>query len=380
MSDQFIVAGDDYKNWLKDLKLRIRSIQLKAAISVNRELLQFYWELGADIVQKQANSHWGDGFLQQVSVDLMAEFPEMKGFSKRNLELIRQWYCFWSLAGQIAKQPVSQIQIVDNLNTTLNQTFGIIGQQPVGQTVKQFVLQLPWGHNIAIISKCKDIKEAVYYGQQTLQNNWSRSVLVHQIESGLYQREGKAISNFAITLPQPQSDLALQTLKDPYIFDFLTMTREYSERDLEKALVDHITHFLLELGAGFAYMGRQVPLHVGERDFFIDLLFYHTRLHCHIVIELKTVEFEPEHTGKLNFYIKAIDEQLRKIGDEPTIGILLCKGKDNLVAEYALSDIHKPIGVSEYELTRSLPENLKGSLPSIEEIEAEMSRSEEVEL
>ncbi len=199
---------------------------------------------------------------------------------------------------------------------------------------------------------------------------------MHQIASGLYQREGKAISNFALTLPQPQSDLALQTLKDPYIFDFLTMTKGYNELDLEKALVDHITHFLLELGAGFAYMGRQVPLHVGERDFFIDLLFYHSRLHCHVVIELKTVEFEPEHTGKLNFYIKAIDEQLRKIGDEPTIGILLCKGKDKLVAEYALSDIHKPIGVSEYELTRSLPENLKGSLPSIEEIEWEMSRGE----
>ncbi len=343
MSEQFIVVGEDYNNWLKDLKRRICYVQLKAAISVNRELLQFYWELGADIVQKQTNAQWGDGLLRQLSIDLMAEFPEMKGFSLSNIKYVKKWYLFYNKAD-------------------------IKSQQLVGQ--------LPWGHNIAIMSKCKDCNEALYYAQQTLQNNWSRAVLVHQIASGLYQREGKAISNFALTLPQPQSDLALQTLKDPYIFDFLTMTKGYNELDLEKALVDHITHFLLELGAGFAYMGRQVPLHVGERDFFIDLLFYHSRLHCHVVIELKTVEFEPEHTGKLNFYIKAIDEQLRKIGDEPTIGILLCKGKDKLVAEYALSDIHKPIGVSEYELTRSLPENLKGSLPSIEEIEWEMSRGE----
>jgi predicted nuclease of restriction endonuclease-like (RecB) superfamily len=374
MSEQFIAASEEYKNWLKDLKLRIRSVQLKAAISVNKELLQFYWELGADIVQKQAEAKWGGGFLHQVSVDLKAEFPDMKGFSKRNLELIRQWYCFWSQTGQIAKQPVSQIQVIDNQDSTLKQTHDLISQQSAVQTVQQLVAQIPWGHNIAIISKCKDIKEALYYTQQTLQNNWSRSVLVHQIESELYKRDGKAVTNFTVTLPQPQSDLAQQTLKDPYIFDFLTMTKDYNERDLEKALVDHLAHFLLELGAGFAYIGRQYQLHVGERDFFIDLLFYHTRLHCHVVIELKTVEFEPEHTGKLNFYIKAIDEQLRKEGDAPTIGILLCKCKDKMVAEYALSDIHKPIGVTEYQLTQALPENLKGSLPSIEEIEAEMSR------
>lgn len=282
----------------------------------------------------------------------MAEFPEMKGFSLSNIKYVKQWYLFYS-------QPDT------------------ISQQPVGQTVQQLVAQLPWGHNIAIISKCKDIKEAVYYTQQTIQNNWSRSVLVHQIESGLYNREGKATSNFAVSLPKPQSDLAQQTLKDPYIFDFLTMTKNYNELDLEKALVDHITHFLLELGAGFAYIGRQYPLHVGVRDFFIDLLFYHTSLHCYVVIELKTVEFEPEHTGKLNFYIKAIDEHLRKEGDAPTIGILLCKSKDKVVAEYALSDIHKPMGVSEYQLTQSLPDNLKGSLPSIEEIEAELSNDSE---
>ena len=262
----------------------------------------------------------------------------------------RQWYLFYSQHNVIHQQAV-----------------GELGQEPLSQ-----ITRIPWGHNIAIISKCKTISEAFFYIGQTIQNNWSRSVLVHQIENGLYQREGKAVTNFAMTLPKPQSDLAQQTLKNPYIFDFLTMTKDYDERDLEKSLVDHITHFLLELGAGFAYIGRQYPLQVGERDFFIDLLFYHIRLHCYVVIELKTGDFEPEHAGKLNFYIKAIDEQLRKKGDEPTIGILLCKNKDSLVAEYALSDIHKPIGVSEYELTRSLPDNLKGSLPSIEEIEKEM--------
>lgn len=343
-----------YKNWLTDLKTKVRSIQIKAALAVNKELLTFYWELGADIVQKQSTTNWGDGFLSQLSADLMAEFPDMKGFSIRNMKYVRQWYLFYSSDSRTGSPA--------------------IGQQLVAQIAKQAVsqiTQIPWGHNIAIISKCKNLEEALYYVRNTIAHNWSRSVLVHQIESGLYRREGKSISNFTAALPKPQSDLALQTLKDPYIFDFLSMSKDYNERELEKGLVEHITHFLLELGAGFAYIGKQVPLLVGEREFFIDLLFYHTRLHCYVVIELKTADFEPEHAGKLNFYIKAIDEQLRKEGDQPTIGILLCKNRDKLVAEYALSDVHKPIGVSEYQLTQFLPENLKSSLPSIEEIEAE---------
>ena len=288
----------------------------------------------------------------------MTEFPDMKGFSKRNLELVRQWRLFYSQPGipaQFAKQAVSQMSRAE------------FEQQVVGQ-----ITGIPWGHNIAIIAKCKNIEEALYYAQNTLAHNWSRSVLVHQIESGLYQREGKSVNNFAVTLPKPQSDLAKQTLKDPYIFDFLRMTKEYDESDLEKGLIAHVTQFLLELGAGFAYIGRQVRVQVSDREFFVDLLFYHTRLHCYVVIELKTVDFEPEHAGKLNFYIKAIDSLFRKEGDQPTIGILLCKNKDRLVAEYALSDIHKPMGVSEYQLTQSLPDDLKPSLPSIEEIEREL--------
>ncbi len=301
-----------------------------------------YWELGAEIVKKQTDTSWGDKFLHHLSRDLVSEFPEMKGLSLSNLKYIRQWYLFYSK------------------NTS-------IGQQAVG-----LISQIPWGHNIAIISKCKTLDEALYYVKNTINHNWSRNVLLHQIQSGLRQREGKSLNNFKVSLPEPQSDLAQQTLKDPYVFDFLAMTKNYNERELEKGLVNHITNFLLELGAGFAYIGKQVPVHVGNRDFFIDLLFYHANLHCYVVIELKAMDFEPEHAGKLNFYIKAIDSQLRKDGDNPTIGILLCKSKDKVVAEYALSDIQKPMSISEYQITHSLPDNLKLSLPSIEEIEKEL--------
>lgn len=301
----------------------------------------------------------------------MAEFPEMKGFSLSNLKYINQWYSFYNQAGIISQQAVGQL----TKQPVLQLPAGEKSQQSVGLIEPQpgaLITQIPWGHNIAIIAKCKGINEALFYVQNTIAHGWSRSVLVHQIESGLFQREGNSVNNFALTLPAPQSDLAKQTIKDPYVFDFLSMTKEYNERDLELGLIQHITQFLLELGAGFAYLGRQLPIQVGEKEFFLDLLFYHTKLHCFVVVELKTGDFEPEHAGKLNFYIKAVDALLRKEGDQPTIGILLCKKKDKLVAEYALSDIHKPIGVSEYRLTQSLPDNLKLSLPSIEEIEREL--------
>ena len=331
--------NNDYKSWLKTLKQKVLTTQLKAAVQVNSTLLAFYWELGEDIVRRQAEANWGDGFLKQLSQDLMAEFPDIKGFSRRNLELIRQWHLFWSQSPEIAKQAVSQL------------------------------LQIPWGHNLTISRKCQTETEALYYVRNTVEYGWSRSVLTHQIESGLWHREGKTVSNFNLTLPAVQSDLAQQTLKDPYVFDFLTLTQNYNEKELEQGLIEHITQFLLELGAGFAYMGKQVHLQVGQQDFYIDLLFYHAHLHCYVVIELKAIDFKPEHAGKLNFYITAVDRQMRKEGDAPTIGILLCKNKDKVVAEYALSDIQKPIGVSEYQLTQSLPEELQSLLPSIEEIE-----------
>lgn len=349
MSSELIQSQADYRQWLGELKTRFRQVQLKAAIAVNTALLQFYWDLGADIVTQQAQADWGSGFLKQLSADLMREFPEMKGFSASNLKYIRQWHLFWA-SDSIGQQAV-----------------GRIGQPPVSE-----ILAIPWGHNLAILAKCKQHDEALYYVQATQTFGWSRSVLMHQIESGLWQREGKAITNFAQTLPAAQSDLAKQMLKDPYKFDFFSLSKEHTERELETNLVAHITQFLLELGAGFAYIGRQVPLQVGERDFFLDMLFYHTRLHCYVVVELKTVDFEPEFAGKLNFYLKAVDEQLRSEGDQPSIGLLLCKSKDRLVAEYALSDIQKPMGLATYTLSHTLPEALRGKLPSIEAIEREL--------
>lgn len=332
----------EYRQWLSALKTRFRSVQLKAAVAVNSELLRFYWELGADIVERQASHAWGSGFLENLSRDLMQEFPGVQGFSKRNLERIRQWHLYWADEAAIATQLVAQLTAI------------------------------PWGHNLAIISKCQSRAEALYYVQQTLAHGWSRAVLTHQIENGLWQREGKAPNNFVQTLPAPQSDLAAQVLKDPYIFDFLSFTPEHTERELENALLEHVTQFLLELGAGFAYMGRQVPLQVGEREFFIDLLFYHARLHCYVVVELKTGDFEPEFAGKLNFYLKAVDAQMKGEHDAPTIGLLLCKSKDKLVAEYALSDIHKPLGLVSYQLSHELPQALRDQLPSIEALEQEL--------
>lgn len=332
----------DYRTWLADLKSRFASAQVKAAVSVNTSLLDFYWGLGKDIHQKQANSPWGAGLITQLSQDLRSEFPDIKGFSKRNLEQVRRWYRFYAVEHSIAQQAVAQLQLI------------------------------PWGHNLVIISKSNSLDEALYYVQMTQQHSWSRAVLTHQIESDLWQREGKAITNFSQVLPAPQSELAQQTLKDPYLFDFISLTKDYTEREIELALVEHITHFLLELGAGFAYMGRQVPLQVSDQEFFLDLLFYHVNLQCYVVIELKTKTFSPEHAGKLNFYIKAVDELMKKPTDNPTIGLLLCKEKDQLIAEWALSDIHKPIGVSEYQLTKHLPTELQSKLPTVEQIESEL--------
>ncbi len=343
-----LIVKDDYLLWIKNLKEKVRTAQIKASMQVNSTLLEFYWELGKDIVEKEKSASWGSGFLNQLSKDLSKDFPDMKGFSKNNLQYIKRWYLFY----------------------TNNQSINV--EQLVPQLVK-----IPWGHNLKIISKVKCVKEAIFYLNKTIENNWSRAVLIHQIEGDLYGRSGKAITNFENTLPKNQSDLAKELIKDPYNFDFLTLTENFSEKELENNLTKHITKFLLELGAGFAYLGKQVELKVGERNFFIDLLFYHTRLHCYVVVELKIVDFEPEFAGKLNFYLQAVDKQIKQESDAPTIGILLCKNKDKTVVEYALSDMTKPIGVSEYQLTKSLPENLKSALPTIEELEAELGEIEE---
>jgi len=333
----------DYKKFIQELKSKIQTSQIKASIKVNEELLKLYWQIAQMIVAKQKEASWGDNIIEKISRDLKIEFPNMKGFSVTNIKYMRQWYLFFSKSQQVVDQ----------------------------------IFKIPWGHNIVVITKIKNIDEALYYTQKTIENGWSRAVLVHQIESRLYYREGKAITNFDKKLPPPQSDLAKASLKDPYCFDFLTMGEKYSEKELEEALTKQITQFLLELGSGFAFVGRQYRLEVGGDEFFIDLLFYHIKLRCYIVVELKTVKFKPEFAGQLNFYVSAIDGELKEKRDNPTIGILICKSKNNTVVEYALNKIDNPIGVSEYELTDRLPQEFKSTLPTIQEIEAELENIEE---
>ncbi|HJH31052.1 MAG TPA: DUF1016 domain-containing protein [Methanosarcinaceae archaeon] len=358
-----LIIDEDYSVWLKELKNKVRLVQIKAAVKVNSELLQFYWDLGADIVEKQTTAKWGDGFISRLSHDLVTEFPDMKGFSTRNLKYIKQWYLFYSQEIEKSQQGIGQFS-----SPALVKSKEAFGQQAVAQ-----LIQIPWGHNIVIISKCKNLDEAIFYIQKTIQNNWSRSVLTHHIEGNLFKREGKAINNFKATLPEPQSDLAIETLKDPYNFDFLGLTEKHNEKELEDALINHVTNFLLELGAGFSYLGKQYKLEVSGDEFFIDLLFYHVKLHCYVVVELKAVKFKPEFAGKLNFYVSAVDGILKSEHDSNTIGILICKSKNDTVVEYAMKDVHKPIGVSEYLITKNLPDEFRLSLPSIEEIEAELS-------
>ena len=357
------IISSEYKEWLKEIKQKFQNSQIKASIQVNSTLLEFYWNLGNEIVEKQKNSTWGSGFLQQLSNDLIAEFPDVKGFSKRNLELVRKWYLFW-------KQAVSQME-VENTKQLVSQFDEEKSQQVVAQ-----ILMIPWGHNIAIIQKCKTIEEALYYVQNTIKNGISRNVLIHQIQTNLYERDGKAITNFEATLPSLQSDLAKEITKDPYNFDFLCLTKGYQEKELENALTDNITKFLLELGSGFAFVGKQYKLIVGGDEFRIDLLFYHIKLKCYVVVELKATEFKPEFAGKLSFYTSVVDGEIKDKNDNPTIGILICKSKNDLVVEYALKDINKPLGISQYELTEILPKEYKSSLPSIEEIEAQFENED----
>ena len=339
----------DYKDWIQEVKAKIRATQLKAAVTVNRALIEFYWELGKMIAEKQTTSNWGDKIIEQVAKDLRSEFPDMKGLSRSNLFYAKQFYLFYK--NEIVQQPVEQL-----------------GKQPI--------TRIPWGHNIMIFTKSESLEEAYFYVQQTLENNWSRDVLAFQLKSALYQRHGKAITNFPDTLPAPQSDLANQTLKDPYIFDFLTFAQPYKEKDIENQLVQHVTKFLLELGKGFAFIGQQYHLEIGDQDYYLDLLFYHVTLKCYVVIELKNTRFIPEYAGKMNFYLSAVDSILKKDDDQPTIGIILCRDKNNIEAEFALRGINKPMGISEFKLIETLPEELKSSLPTIEEIEKELNKNE----
>ena len=349
----------DYKTWISDLKYKIRSVQIKTAVAVNAALIEFYWELGKMISEKQ--TQWGTKFLETISNDLRGEFPDMKGFSVTNLKYCRIFYDYFVIRPQLG----------DELQSNENQLI-TISPQVVDEFNIDFFKQIPWGHIRLIIDKIKDKKEAKFYIEQTIENNWSRDVLANQIKSNLYNRTGKSINNFKATLLEPFSDLAIQTLKDPYVFDFLTLSAKAHERDIENQLVNHVKKFLLELGKGFAFVGQQYNLEIGDKDYFIDLLFYHIKLKCYVVIELKNTKFIPEYAGKINFYLSAVDSLLKNEEDKPTIGLLLCRDKNNIEAEFALRDINKPIGISEFQLTEILPDDLKSSLPTIEEIENEL--------
>jgi predicted nuclease of restriction endonuclease-like (RecB) superfamily len=332
------IFNDDYKKWIVDIKAKIRSAQMKAALSVNSALIEFYWDLGKMIAEKQ--SAWGSNFLEKVSKDLQKEFPEIKGFSVTNLKYCRLFYNQFKISPQVGDESLFEL-----------------------------AKQIPWGHTKLIINKTKDFDIAKFYFQQTLKNSWGRETLALQIKSNLYARQGKSINNFKNTLPAPMSDLAEQTLKDPYNFDFVAMTSSMKERDLQNQLVTQISKFLLELGKGFAFVGKEYHLEIAGNDYYLDLLFYHIKLKCYVVVELKNTKFIPEYTGKMNFYLSAVDAILKDEFDKPTIGILLCRDKNNLEAEFALRDINKPIGVSEFNFTEIIPEELKSSLPTIEELE-----------
>ncbi len=367
-----IIKNTEYKKFIQDIKSRIQASQIKAAVKVNIELLKLYWDLAHFIVQKQEESTWGKGFIAEISKDLKNEFPNMKGFSPTNLLYMKKWYLFYTKLK--TSQVVEKTKDASYLNShqeNLPQLVGDLETIITPESLKE-IFQIPWGHNREIITKCQTVNEALFYVNQTIKYNWSRRVLVHHIESNLMQREGKAITNFKDKLPEPQSDLAKQTLKDPYNFDFLNLRKKHDEKELEEGLVNHITNFLLELGAGFSFIGKQHRLEIGGDEFFMDLLFYHVKLHCYVVVELKSVKFKPEFAGKLNFYISAVDGEIKTEFDNPTIGILICKSKNNTVVEYALNRVESPIGVSEYTIIKNLPDELKDTLPTIVEIEAEL--------
>lgn len=351
----------EYKNWLLIIKDKISAAQIKASIAINENLILLYWDIGKEIVEKQNNKSWGSKVVEQMAKDLKNEMPKVNGFSRTNLFYMRQFYLFYKVS-EIVQPLGGQLECIDNEQN------GII-QQAVGQLNNNSILtKIPWGHHIAILNKCNTIEDANFYILQTIKNNWSRNVLQIQIENKLIDRLGKAPNNFELTLPKAQSDLAKETLKDPYKFDFLTLETNVQELELEKQLIDNITKFLLELGKGFAFVGKQYVLQIGKKERKIDLLFYHLKMHCYVVIDLKMGEFEPEFAGKMNYYLSAVDELLKTEKDNPSIGIIMCKFKDNIDVEYALRDMNKPLGISEFKFNE-LPENIKINMPTINEIE-----------
>jgi len=342
MTDE-LTSSRGYANLLGQLKERIRSAQVRAAQAVTAELVTLYWQIGRDILARQTAMGWGAKVIDRLAQDLRRAFPGLKGFSARNLRNMRD------LAREFPDEEIWQ----------------------------QLLPKCPWGHLVKILQKLNDPAEREWYLRATIQHGWSRAVLEAQIDTRLIDRQGSAPTNFDRTLPAPQSDLARETLKDPYNFDFLTLADDARERELQRGLLQHLREFLLELGRGFAFVGSDVPLQVSSKEYYLDLLFYHLRLRCYVVVELKTVEFKPEYAGKLNFYLSAVDDLLRHPDDQPSIGILLCRSKDSIEVEYALRKMGQPIGISEYELSAALPDELRDALPTVEDIEAELGEDPE---
>lgn len=348
-----VFSIQEYAATLAEIKKQIKQAQVKAILSVNKELVALYWFMGKTIVEREQQYGWGAQVIDRLAQDLQREFPGIKGFSRSNLFSMRAFYT----------------------------AYRSIVQEALGQLQTLSVFLIPWWHNLILLNKLKDCTERLWYAKKALEYGWSGNMLDSWIKSDLYRREGKAITNFPQTLPMPDSDMAQQSFKDPYIFDFLTLHKEHAERDLERGLMDNIQRLLLEMGKGFAFVGRQYHLEISNKDYYIDLLFYHYKLRCFIVVELKAREFDPRDAGQINFYLSAVDDLVRGPDDSPTIGLLLCKTKDNFTAEYALRNLSSPIGIAEYEteIFKKLPKELKSSLPTVEEIEAELERSEALE-
>lgn len=360
-----------YADWVKELGDRYRQSQIKASIAVNAGVLEFYWFLGRDIVLRNAENAYGMHFYENLSKDLADMLPDAKGFSPANLRYMKRFYELFPIEGEDVPQLAE---------TFSSNNGGKIVPQVAEQSVqvepkrlKESLFSIPWGHIRLLVEKCKgDTDKAFFYVNKTLENGWSRAMLLNFLSTDLYERQGKAMSNFAATLPLPQGELAQEITRDPYIFDFLALRERYDERELKDALMDNITRFLLELGSGFAFVGREYRMKVGETEQWIDLLFYHIKLRCYVVAEVKVTAFEPGFVGQLGTYVSAVNNQIATSDDAPSIGLLICRDKDNVLARYALDASSQPIGISEYELSQLVPEDFKGSLPTIEEIEAEL--------
>ena len=357
-----VKVDKSYIEWIESVSKRFRQSQIKAAVKANNEMIRFYWNLGKDMDLKKSEYDWGSHFYSRISEDLKKELPGVKSFSPRNLLYMHQFFRLFPNAG-ITHQVVAQLESSENT------------QQPVAQlNEKELIFLIPWGHITQIIDKCRDDnRKALFYVKKTLENNWSRAVLLNFLGTDLYERQGKAVTNFRLTLPEDQSDLAQQMTKDPYCFDSLTLQQKYNEKELKDALMNKAEKFLMELGTGFALMGREVRLEVGDTEKYLDMLFYNTRRHCYVVVEVKAVDFDSSFAGQLGTYVVAVNHQIKTELDNPTIGLLICKGMDKVEAQYALESTSQPLGISSYELSKLVPDDFKGSMPTIEEIEAELS-------